>query len=177
MLLVGRAHRRAIGLTGIQANKVQQQYQRLRAFSALAPTSKAAEITPPFRPVDTRKGVSVVGAGRMGHIRAQGVASNPGTFLASVVDPDEDKARALAELASVPAFWCVRLLLLLNRLERMARCERTTVGVCCVCEPSVSPGYSRPVLFGGATSTIIHCCYYGCVRMFLASLPCSRLYY
>lgn len=97
-LLIRRAHR-AVDLAGI-APKVPQ-----RVFSALAPSNNAAEVTPPFRPVDTRKGVSVVGAGRMGHIRTQGVMSNPGTFLASVVDPDEEKARALAEIASVPAFW------------------------------------------------------------------------
>ena len=41
----------------------------------------------------------------MGRIRAEGVMSNPGTFLASVVDPAKEKATALAESASAPAFW------------------------------------------------------------------------
>lgn len=74
-----------------------------RTLSALADT--AAPQTIPFRPVDNRKGVVVVGAGRMGHIRADGVMANPGTFMASIVDPDENKAKALAEHASVPAYW------------------------------------------------------------------------
>ncbi|CAN0488675.1 unnamed protein product, partial [Scytosiphon promiscuus] len=52
-----------------------------------------------------RKGVCVVGAGRMGRIRAEGIMSNPGTFLASVVDPAKEKAIALAESVSAPAFW------------------------------------------------------------------------
>ena len=64
-----------------------------------------APVSPPFRPVDSRKGVCLVGAGRMGQIRAEGVMSNPGTFLASVVDTDEQKATALAASASAPAFW------------------------------------------------------------------------
>lgn len=106
-LLAGAARRaRAAGLIAAAASPARVLLPRLRSsraglLSAVEPTI----VSPPFRPIDTRKGVSVVGAGRMGRIRTEGVMSNPGTFLASVVDPDEEKARALAKLASVPAFW------------------------------------------------------------------------
>lgn len=81
------------------------------------PATVPVEIDSPFRPIDTRKGVCVVGAGgRMGKIRAQGIMSNPGTFVASVVDPDTPRVKALAEHLNVPAFWWVLRCKLYSRL-------------------------------------------------------------
>lgn len=75
-----------------------------RMYSAV-PAENQHFPLPPFRPEDARKGVCVAGAGRMGQIRSQGVISNPGTFLSSVVDPDRQRAKALAQRLSVPAYW------------------------------------------------------------------------
>lgn len=49
----------------------------------------------------------MVGCGRMGQIRTEGVLANPGTRLVSVVDPNREQATALAQKAAVPAFWWV----------------------------------------------------------------------
>eukprot|EP00903_Cladosiphon_okamuranus_P013043 g12168.t1 len=77
---------------------------RNRRFLSFATRPKV--VSPGFQPsTDTRKGISVVGCGRMGQIRAEGVLSNPGTRLVSVVDPDREQAVALAERSTVPAFW------------------------------------------------------------------------
>lgn len=56
-------------------------------------------------PTDTRKGISVIGCGRMGQIRTEGIQANPGTHLVSVVDPNREMATRLAEKLTVPAFW------------------------------------------------------------------------
>lgn len=80
----------------------------LSEIAVAVPTRDGNEpsvLSPPFRPVDTRKGVCVAGAGRMGQIRTQGIMANPGTFLCSVVDPDRQKAKTLARQLSVPAYW------------------------------------------------------------------------
>lgn len=61
--------------------------------------------SPPFRPIETRKGICVAGAGRMGQIRSRGIMANPGTFVSSIVDPDQQKAKALAQQLNVPANW------------------------------------------------------------------------
>lgn len=66
----------------------------------------AEAVPPPFSPsADTRAGICVVGCGRMGKIRTEGIMANPGTRLVSVVDPDREQATALAEKTQVPAFW------------------------------------------------------------------------
>lgn len=91
----------------ISSGSSSSSSRRLLSSTSATLSSSRAVVAPPFRPVDTRKGVCVVGAGRMGRIRAEGVMSNPGTFLASVVDPIKEKAIALAESASAPAFWYV----------------------------------------------------------------------
>ncbi|CAN0192198.1 unnamed protein product [Ectocarpus sp. 12 AP-2014] len=75
------------------------------AISKDASSRYMSGLPPPYTPGDTRKGISVVGAGRMGMIRAEGIIANPGTRLVSVVDPDREKATALAESSNVPAFW------------------------------------------------------------------------
>ncbi|CAN0305524.1 unnamed protein product, partial [Hapterophycus canaliculatus] len=54
---------------------------------------------------DNRKGVCVLGAGRMGKIRSEAIVANPGTRLVSVVDTDREKATGLADSLNVPAFW------------------------------------------------------------------------
>lgn len=59
----------------------------------------------PSANTDTRKGICVVGCGRMGEIRTEGILANPGTRLVSVVDSDKERATALARNKRVPAFW------------------------------------------------------------------------
>lgn len=77
-----------------------------RSFSAGNATFTMKQLSPPsFQPDDNRKGVCVAGAGRMGQIRTRGIIANPGTFLCSIVDPDQQKAKALSTAMSVPAHW------------------------------------------------------------------------
>lgn len=128
--LVATGARRAVrGAAGLLATSVPGAQQRSRATTArlvsvLAPkraadndyydvTSSSSSSCRPspvadFRPSadgDTRKGICVVGCGRMGKIRAEGILANPGTQLVSVVDPDRKRATELASRANVPAFW------------------------------------------------------------------------
>lgn len=80
-----------------------------RTFS----TDPGGEIAPPkfcppsFQPADERLGLCIVGAGRMGTIRTQGIMANPGTFLCSIVDPDRARAKELSTACAVPAYWYV----------------------------------------------------------------------
>ncbi|CAN0168007.1 unnamed protein product [Discosporangium mesarthrocarpum] len=93
-----------MGPMRIAVSRVVALRRLARSFSTRAAGLKESVVERPFVPLDDRRGVCVVGAGRMGHIRAGGVSSNPGTRLTSVVDPNPEKSRVLAELLTVPAY-------------------------------------------------------------------------
>lgn len=84
------------------AFQMRSKAAAVRSLSAVA----AEVVPPPFSPAtDTRTGICVVGCGRMGQIRTEGILANPGTRLVSVVDPNREQATALAKKTQVPAFW------------------------------------------------------------------------
>ncbi|CAM9462040.1 unnamed protein product [Choristocarpus tenellus] len=84
--------------------RIAMKSRRFFSLRAAEPVRPSTLSELPFFPMDDRRGVCVVGAGRMGMIRAGGVLSNPGTILTAVVDTDREKSVALAKHLCVPAF-------------------------------------------------------------------------
>lgn len=106
LLLSGARRARGGVVAGLAAPAAFQSRSRAAAVGSLSAAVAAEVVPPPFSPVaDTRAGVCVVGCGRMGQIRTEGILANPGTRLVSVVDPNKEQATALAKKTQVPAFW------------------------------------------------------------------------